>query len=90
MDEILRSEIIDEVRGSGDPRENRWTQVIRFQEWRQFDEGRQGWTWGSWTMNEFGEVRWLEEVRQTWTWEIEAMHELRGSWTIWESAIWKN
>jgi hypothetical protein len=71
--------------GSGHPQENRWTQVIRFEELRQFDEGRQGWTWGSWRINEFGEVRWLEEVRQRWTWEVEPMYELRGSWTIWES-----
>jgi hypothetical protein len=38
----LRSEIIDEVRGSGHPQENIWTQVIRFEELRQFDKGRQG------------------------------------------------
>jgi hypothetical protein len=39
---ILRSEIIDEVRGSGHPQENKWTQVIRFEELRQFYEVRQG------------------------------------------------
>jgi len=40
--------------------------------------------------DEHGEVRWLEEVRQRRTWEIEPMYELKGSWTIWESAIWKS
>jgi hypothetical protein len=40
--------------------------------------------------DEHGEVRWFEEVRQRRTWEIEPMYELKGSWTIWESAIWKS